>query len=137
MELNITSVNDLEQCAKTMLDYCKDKRVFAFYGEMGAGKTTLIKELCKALQVTDQVNSPTFSIINEYQTADDMVVYHFDFYRIKNEEEAVNIGCMDYFYSGSYCFIEWAEKIHNLLPSDSVKAEIHFINEERIVRITS
>ena len=135
MKLIMTSLNDLEECAKDLLTQCNDLRVFAFYGEMGAGKTTLIKELCKSLQVIDQVNSPTFSIINEYETLDNNIIYHADFYRIKDEQEAVNIGFMDYLDSGSYCFIEWAEKINNLLPQDTVKVQIFVTSEGREVKI--
>lgn|ERR1035441_9311806 len=133
MEFNMTSLNDLKQCAEDILLNYKDRRVFAFYGEMGAGKTTLIKELCRALNVIDQVNSPTFSIINEYETADNSSVYHADFYRIKDEQEAINIGFMDYLDSGCYCFIEWPEKIYNLLPLDSVKVQISVNESERIL----
>ena len=131
----MTSLDDLKQCAEDLLLQYKDRRIFAFYGEMGAGKTTLIKELCKALNVIDQVSSPTFSIINEYETIDNRRVYHADFYRIKDEQEAINIGFMDYLYSGSYCFIEWSQKIDNLLPEDSVKVQINLMKEGRELKV--
>ncbi len=135
MEITFTSLDELAQVAKDILLAYKDKRVFAFYGEMGAGKTTLIKQLCKQLQVIDQVNSPTFSIINEYVSADNKSIYHADFYRIKNEQEAINIGFMDYLDSGNYCFIEWAENIYNLLPTDSVKVTIKILHGNRILSL--
>ncbi len=134
-EFGITTLEELPIRAKELLETYKDYRVFAFYGEMGAGKTTFIKELCKLLNVTDQVNSPTFSIINEYATKDGDLIYHADLYRLKDEEEAFNIGFMDYLSSGNYCFIEWAEKIENLLPSNSVKTVFAIENNKRIIRI--
>ncbi len=106
----------LVKVASKLLTLAGSHKVWLFLGDMGAGKTTLIKEIGKQLQVTDAMSSPTFSIVNEYRTSDKKQVYHFDFYRIKNETEAVEIGIEDYFYSGKYCFIEWPEKIPNLLP---------------------
>ena len=102
-----------------------DDTVFAFYGKMGAGKTTFIKALCKLLGVEDEVNSPTFAIINEYrsQTTAELI-YHFDFYRIKKLEEVYDLGYEDYFYSGALCFIEWPELVEELLPSDAKKVTI-------------
>jgi tRNA threonylcarbamoyladenosine biosynthesis protein TsaE len=90
--------------------------VWLFYGEMGAGKTTLIKNICRQFSVTDNVSSPTFSLVNEYNTENGQTIYHFDFYRIDDEEEAINIGFDEYIYSGNLCLIEWPEKIPNLLP---------------------
>src|SRR5690606_3148186 len=100
-----------------------DCRVWLFYGEMGSGKTTLIKALCAQLGVRDGMSSPTFSIVNEYLAADGRKVYHFDYYRIKSEAEAYDIGSEEYFYSGDMCFIEWPEKIPSLIPAD--RAEVH------------
>ncbi len=111
----------LPEVAKKLLELNPDKRIFAFYGKMGAGKTTLIKEICKQLQVTDIVGSPTFSIINQYITAHDTNIYHFDFYRMKKTEEVYDIGYEDYFFSGEYCFLEWPEKIEELLPADCLR----------------
>ena len=100
-------------------------RVVAFYGEMGAGKTTFIKALCEALGVRDAINSPTFAIVNEYVGRDtDRLIYHFDFYRIRSLAEALDIGTEDYFESSSWCFIEWPERIESLLPSDAVRVRI-------------
>ena len=135
MEIIINSLNDLPLVAQELLAIYKDKRVFAFFGEMGAGKTTLIKQLCDQLLVIERVNSPTFSIINEYFSSSNQTIYHADFYRIKNEQEAINIGFLDYLYSGSYCFIEWPENIYNLLPQDSVKVAIQILEGKRIITI--
>jgi tRNA threonylcarbamoyladenosine biosynthesis protein TsaE len=110
------SKEGLAKVAEKLLALAGDCRVWLFVGDMGAGKTTFIKELGKLLLVTDGMSSPTFSIVNEYWTTNKEKVFHFDFYRIKNETEAVEIGIEDYFYSGCYCFIEWPEKIPNLLP---------------------
>ena len=133
MELCISSVNELGKAAENILDFAGEERVFLFFGEMGAGKTTLIKQLCQVLGVTDTASSPTFSIVNEYNAASG-VVFHFDFYRLKHETEALDLGYEDYFYSGNYCFIEWPEKIPNLLPNKSVTVKISVNdNEERII----
>lgn len=110
--------------------------VMAFYGPMGAGKTTLIKSLCKLLQVSDEVNSPTFSIVNEYLTADDTSIFHFDFYRINKLEEAYDIGYENYFYSGNLCLIEWPEKIAQLLPEKHVEVLIEPDEETGIRNIS-
>ena len=93
-------------------------KVILFHGEMGAGKTTFIKQFCKTLGVTEATSSPTFSLVNEYQTTDNQTVYHFDFYRLKDEHEALDMGADDYFYSGNWCFIEWAENVPNLIPDE-------------------
>ena len=132
---SINTLDDLKTVAKQVLEDYKEERIFAFYGEMGAGKTTFIKELCKNLGVIDQVSSPTFSIINEYSRADGGSVYHADFYRIKNEEEAYNAGFDEYLHSGNYCFIEWAEKIENLLSQNSVKMVFSVNKDQRIINI--
>ena len=106
---------DLKVIATELQNEFGTHRVIAFYGEMGVGKTTLIKELCAQLGVEDIPNSPTFSIVNEYLTQKGATLYHFDFYRIEEEEEVYDLGYEDYFYSGNYCFVEWPEKIMNLL----------------------
>jgi tRNA threonylcarbamoyladenosine biosynthesis protein TsaE len=129
----ISTLESLPSVAKQVLDAFPDSRVFALYGRMGAGKTTLIKELCRELDVADEVQSPTFSIVNEYKTAENDSVYHFDFYRINKIEEVFDIGYEDYVYSGSYCFIEWPELAEDLLPEGTVRLEISGENE-RLVR---
>ncbi len=112
----IDSLEQINDVAKAFLAEYTNERVIAFYGEMGVGKTTFIKALCKALNINDTVNSPSFAIVNEYHNIDDNIVYHFDFYRLKEEEEAYDMGYEDYLYSGNYCMIEWPEKIESLLP---------------------
>lgn len=128
MDLTFT-LDTIQQAAKTFISQMQDAKVFAFYGRMGAGKTTFIKAVCQQLSVTSSVNSPTFAIINEYRTAGNTPIYHFDFYRIKNVGEAFDIGCEDYFYSGNPCFIEWPEKIDGLLPEDCTQVTIEVIND--------
>lgn len=110
--------------AQELLDAFPEERFFAFFGKMGVGKTTLIKELCARLGVQETVCSPTFAIINTYTTGDGEPVYHFDFYRLKNAEEAYDIGYEEYFYSGEYCFTEWTEKVEELLPERYVRVDI-------------
>ena len=122
MNISIPSPDSLPEAARQFIDAMGPSRVFAFYGAMGAGKTTFIKALCEALGVTDQVTSPTFAIVNEYQGRE--TIYHFDFYRIKRLEEVYDMGYEDYFYSGALCFIEWPELIEDLLPEDAVKVTI-------------
>ena len=114
MEINF-SLQELEEVAQKITAQNLNK-VILFNGEMGVGKTTLIKQLCKSLQVIGATNSPTFSLVNEYETATNHIIYHFDFYRLNNEVEALDMGIDDYLYSGNWCFIEWAEKIPNLIP---------------------
>ena len=115
---------ELHPVAARLLEFHSDKRIFAFHGEMGAGKTTFIKTICSFLNVTDTVSSPTFAIINEYLTRDSGSIYHFDLYRLKSWTEMLEIGYEDYFYSGNYCLLEWPEKIVNLLPDDTVHVTI-------------
>lgn len=129
--ITIHNLSELAQAATELLQNHPNKKVFAFYGQMGAGKTTFIKEICKALGVIDNTSSPTFSIINEYKTNNGEKVFHFDFYRLKNETEAYDLGYEDYLYSNNYCFIEWPEKIENLLPEDLVKVTITVKGERR------
>lgn len=125
MEIKIDSLDGIRQAAKEFVAAIGDATVFAFYGSMGAGKTTFIKAICEELGVEDVITSPTFAIVNEYRSATtDELVYHFDFYRIKKLEEVYDMGYEDYFYSGALCFIEWPELIEELLPSDAVKVKI-------------
>ena len=116
-----------------MLGAFPEERFFAFFGKMGVGKTTLIKELCAALGVEDNVCSPTFAIVNEYSDREGEPVYHFDFYRLKNLSEAYDIGYEEYFYSGCYCFTEWTEKIEELLPECYVRVEMEERDGVRIL----
>ena len=109
--------------AAKILKLCGDERIFAFFGYLGAGKTTLIKAFCQILGVKEAVSSPTFTLIHEYK-ADSDWVYHFDFYRLKGEEEAYELGVEEYFFSGAYCFIEWPEKIGSILPKDGVHVQL-------------
>jgi tRNA threonylcarbamoyladenosine biosynthesis protein TsaE len=118
------SPDELKPIASALIKYHKGKRIFAFHGEMGAGKTTFIKTICEYLKVTDTVTSPTFAIVNEYLTMDSGGVFHFDLYRIKSWTEMLEIGYEDYFYSGNYCLLEWPEKIVNLLPEETVHVNI-------------
>ena len=123
--ITIQDIDHIEEAAREFIKNMGDDTVFAFYGKMGAGKTTFIKALCKLLGVEDEVNSPTFAIINEYRsetTAE--LIYHFDFYRIKKLEEVYDLGYEDYFYSGALCFIEWPELVEELLPLDAKKVTI-------------
>ncbi len=121
---NDVKPENLKNIAREIIESNKEDRIFAFYGKMGVGKTTLIKEICNYLNVKDVVCSPTFAIINEYHMHSKGSVFHFDFYRIKNDKEAFDIGYEDYFYSGNYCFVEWPEKIIELLPENYVKVQI-------------
>lgn len=115
MDLHINTLNELAGSALKIISYAGTSKIFLFYGDMGAGKTTLIKSLCAAVGVTDEVTSPTFSIVNEYESPQGPV-FHFDFYRLKDFNEALDMGYEEYFYSGNYCFIEWPEKIAGLIP---------------------
>lgn len=117
-------VGQLPEVAAEMLSQFPDERFFAFFGKMGVGKTTLIKEICHQLGVEQNVCSPTFAIVNEYLSGAGEPVYHFDFYRLKNIDEAYDIGYEEYFYSGYYCFTEWTEKIESILPDHYVRVEI-------------
>ncbi|MFA4045922.1 tRNA (adenosine(37)-N6)-threonylcarbamoyltransferase complex ATPase subunit type 1 TsaE [Prevotella sp. PCHR] len=125
MEIIIDSLENIDAVAKTFAGHMGDSKVFAFYGNMGAGKTTFIKALCRYMGVDDVITSPTFSIVNEYHCAEDCgIIYHFDFYRIKKLDEVYDMGYEEYFYSGSLCFIEWPELIEDLLPEDALKVTI-------------
>jgi tRNA threonylcarbamoyladenosine biosynthesis protein TsaE len=128
MNLLIKSLNELDNAASEILSFDPNNHVFLFYGDMGAGKTTLIKSLCKQLGSNDNVTSPTFAIVNEY-TGSPNNIYHFDFYRLKNQSEAMDIGFEEYLYSGNYCFIEWPEKIPDLLPLSYVTVKIQALDD--------
>ena len=153
MKIIVNNISELPQTAKSILDFAIGKRIFCFYGELGGGKTTLIKEICKQLGVVDAGSSPTFSLINEYkapllspQRGEDAnsfhagregwaFIYHFDLYRLKSETEIYDIGYEDYIYSGNYCFIEWPEKIEHLLPDGFIKVKIEVHDSQRIISL--
>ena len=122
MEIRIENLDNIRAAAREFIQNMGDAHVFAFYGKMGAGKTTFVKAICEELGVKDVITSPTFAIINEYEG--DEAIYHFDFYRIKKLEEVYDMGYEDYFYSGALCFIEWPELIEEILPDDAVRVSI-------------
>jgi tRNA threonylcarbamoyladenosine biosynthesis protein TsaE len=124
------SLENLAEVASTIISSAKNKTLL-FYGEMGVGKTTLIKEICKKLSVTDTISSPTFSLVNEYQTEKKDTVFHFDFYRIEEEEEALDMGIEEYFYNNDWCLIEWPENIKNLLPLDAVEIHLTILEDDK------
>lgn len=132
----VNGVEQLSEVSDYLISMRDEADVIAFYGSMGAGKTTLIKDLCHKMGVTDEVNSPTFAIVNEYETEEGEPVYHFDFYRIKKIEEAYDIGYENYFYSGNLCLVEWPEMIEPLLPEKYVRVEIsHGLSDDaRLVK---
>ncbi|MBI4931563.1 MAG: tRNA (adenosine(37)-N6)-threonylcarbamoyltransferase complex ATPase subunit type 1 TsaE [Bacteroidetes bacterium] len=158
--LSLKNLSELPQTAKAILEFAGEKKIFCFYGELGAGKTTLIKELCKQLGVTDKGSSPTFALVNEYKipsplptspigggektqvlpNGEDLggasAVFHLDLYRLKSESEIYGIGYEDYLYSGNYCFIEWPEKMERLLPEDCLRVKIEVKNGERIISLS-
>lgn len=123
MEIAINTLEHLSDAAKIFAEHIEQGRVYAFYGKMGAGKTTFIKAVCEALGVTDVVNSPTFAIVNEYD-CEQFPIYHFDFYRIKSVEEVYDLGYEDYFYGNGICLIEWPELVESLLPEDAIRVNI-------------
>jgi len=136
MEIAVKDLSDLPQVASELLEFASKERIFIFEGEMGAGKTTFIKSFCKTLGVEDVVSSPTYSIVNEYESQNGPV-FHFDFYRIKDIQEAYDLGYEEYFYGGGICLIEWPERVAELLPDHFVKVEI-FVSEgnERIFSLS-
>lgn len=124
MEIRINSLDTIHEAAKDFIKGMGDGKVFAFYGKMGAGKTTFIKALCEVLGVKDVITSPTFAIINEYTDGNNNPIYHFDFYRIKKLEEVYDMGYEDYFYSGNLCLLEWPELVEDILPENVIKVTI-------------
>ena len=136
-EFHVHSIEGLAEVSDYLVSMREEADVIAFYGSMGAGKTTLIKDLCHRMGVTDEVNSPTFAIVNEYVTEEGESVYHFDFYRIKKLEEAYDIGYENYFYSGNLCLIEWPELIEPLLPERYLRVDIRLgaTDDERIINV--
>jgi tRNA threonylcarbamoyladenosine biosynthesis protein TsaE len=137
MQIHCLSLQELPKVAEQVVDFAGNQKIWIFEGGMGAGKTTLIKTICHILGVKDTVSSPTFSIVNEYATAEDTTIYHFDFYRIRNEAEAIDIGIDEYLYSGELCLIEWPSKIENLLPEDYLKIDIQITSDtERTISLS-
>ena len=136
MEIRIKDIERLPEAAAQFIETMEQGRVYAFYAPMGAGKTTFISEVCRQLESDVDPNSPTFSIVNEYETKRWGAVYHFDCYRLENEEDAFDIGAEDYFNSGNTCFVEWPEKIEGILPDDVVNVTIRVEdNGERLIHI--
>lgn len=134
--IHIENINNLESGARKFIQQMGEDKIFAFYGEMGVGKTTFIKSVCKLMGVTQIVNSPTFSIINEYETSDLKIIYHFDCYRINKITEAIDMGIEEYFTSGKICFIEWPEKISSILPDSNLKVLMSEMEDQsRIIEI--
>lgn len=133
VQIEIKNLEALQPAARKFIDQMGDRRVFAFYGGMGAGKTTFIKTICKELGVKETVASPTFAIINEYKSGEGDPIYHFDFYRIHKLEEVFDFGYEDYLYSGHICFIEWPELVEQILPEDTVKLSIRETEDGRRV----
>ena len=135
MEWKINSLEELDDVAARFLEYLQGHTLFAFYGPMGVGKTTFVKAVCRNLGVEDDVSSPTFAIVNEYVDRDGESLYHFDFYRVNSIEEAMDFGYEEYFYSGRKCFMEWPEKVDELLPEETVAC--HFSEKPDGTRVLS
>ncbi len=136
MIIEIESLDTINESALKFIDQIGDRTVFAFNGKMGAGKTTFIKAICETMGVQETVNSPTFSIVNEYEAADGRIIYHFDCYRINKIQEALDLGAEEYLYSGNLCFIEWSENIAPILPDTVVNVDIEELeNGKRNVTI--
>ncbi|MDO3627159.1 tRNA (adenosine(37)-N6)-threonylcarbamoyltransferase complex ATPase subunit type 1 TsaE [Mucilaginibacter sp. BT774] len=129
MNLPVKSLDELKHAAEQLINFGGSEKIFLFYGNMGAGKTTLIKSLCGCLGTKETVTSPTFSIVNEYQGGSSKI-YHFDFYRLKNQSEALDLGYEEYFYSGNYCFIEWPEKIPDLWPDHYIRVDVQVVSDK-------
>ncbi len=136
-QLVCKSEKEIEWIAKRIIDFAGPQKVWIFFGEMGAGKTTIIKVICSMLGIADSVNSPTFALVNEYQNDKGLTIYHFDFFRINNEAEAVDIGIDEYFYSGNYCFVEWPSKIISLLPDNYLIVELEALQDQsRVISLS-
>ena len=129
MNIKIESLDKIDEAAIEFIKTMGDNTVFAFRGEMGAGKTTFIKAICEELGVKETVNRPTFSIVNEYESREGEIIYHFDCYRIEKVQDAFNLGAEEYLYSGNYCFIEWADNIEQILPENAVNVDIEEVED--------
>ena len=137
MEIVIEDIKQLPSAAKKLLSYTGNNKIFAFYGSMGAGKTTIIKAICQVLGAVDLVSSPTFTLVNEYMTLKKESLYHIDFYRINKLEEVFDFGIEEYFSSGSYCFMEWPELIEDILPPETIRIRITVDeNEQRTLLLS-
>ena len=135
-QIIVPSLSELPSAAKQVIQSIKDFKIIAVYGPLGVGKTTMIKEICKQMGVPDIVNSPTFALVNEYFTTDRKIIYHFDFYRINSIREAYDIGYEDFFFSGNLCFIEWPEKVEELLTDDVLRVKMEETESgSRIIRL--
>ncbi len=135
-KIEVTHLDDLAMAASSLLDFAGKERVFVFYGQMGAGKTTFVQQICKQLQSSDAVSSPTYALVNEYTLPDENLIFHLDLYRLKDLEEAYDIGIEEYLYSGDYCLIEWPQIIEPLLES-YIKVEINLAaNESRLINLS-
>lgn len=134
LKFEYSDLSQLDKVSEKIISFCENVKILAFEGEMGAGKTTMIKAICKFFNVEDNVTSPTFSIVNEYRSKNN-IFYHFDFYRLKDEVEAMDIGYEEYFYSGNYCFIEWPSKVKNLLPEEKILICMNVENNRRVVEL--
>lgn len=136
MKIVVNCISELNEISQSIINRIGDKDIICFYGEMGVGKTTLIKVLCEKLGVKDNVSSPTFSIVNEYVSLDGESIFHFDFYRMEKEEEAFDMGYEDYFYNGDLCLIEWPEKVKSIIPEDIMRIDIIKNKNQRIIEIS-
>ena len=135
MEIKINGLENIAPAAKTFIEAMGSRRIFAFNGAMGAGKTTFIAEVCRQLGADDDSGSPTFSIVNEYRASDGSPIYHFDFYRLDSPAEALDMGAEEYFYSGDLCLIEWPDRIGNLLPEEAVEVDLLVMDDgSRLLR---
>lgn len=134
-EFKVSTISDLQQVSEYLSKLISDEKIILFSGEMGAGKTTLIKAFCKHLGVEDEVSSPTFSLVNEYEGRDGKI-YHFDLYRIQSEEELYDIGYEDYFFSGYLCLVEWPEMASGIIPEKHISVKIRVENNQRIITVT-
>ncbi|MGL1888744.1 MAG: tRNA (adenosine(37)-N6)-threonylcarbamoyltransferase complex ATPase subunit type 1 TsaE [Reichenbachiella sp.] len=136
MELKLNSLDEISSVAKQVIEFSEGVKIWLFEGQMGAGKTTLIKAVCEELGIVDDTSSPTFSLVNVYEDRKGEEYYHFDFYRLNDEMEALDIGSDEYFYSGNHCFIEWAEKIPSLIPPENIEISIKLgDNNSRIISL--
>ncbi len=137
MNFTIKSIAELNPIVDEIIQLSKSHAVFCIYGNLGAGKTTLIKLICEQLQVIDSISSPTYPIINEYKTADNKIIYHIDLYRLKSIEEAMNIGIEDYLFSDNLCFIEWPDNFESILPDNHIKIKITKFDDYREIVLST